>query len=695
MKNTFFRILLACLFVVVLAVPAAAQDMMGEPSVEVADQVSLDGTVTIASAYSAGPGFVVIHIDNEGGPGPVIGNAALNPGWNYNIPVSIDTSMATPVLFAMLHTDTGEVGVYEFGTVEGADGPVRDASDNVITPSFNVDLIAAADQALDGSSVSVGTVIAQADGWLVIHAGDAESFGAVLGQTQVSAGVNTNVVVELSGDITPVLWPMLHVDTGETGVYEFGTVEGADGPVVVNGAVATGPIWTVPYIRMADQIAVHGAGMEMDTAAVVVADSVLAEVDGWLVIHAGDAESFGAVLGQTQVSAGLNEDVAVELSGDITPILWPMLHVDTGEAGVYEFGTVEGADGPVVVNDAVVTFPISAAPSIDFSGSLEGDVLTVNSALIDAPGWLAIHSNNDGAPGPVISFAPLRTGLNTNISVTLSEAPGDLVFPMLHYDTGEAGVYEFGTVEGADGPVRVGEDVVVGPFDLSGMMTEDMGEEVVEDMTPSIDFTGSFDGTTLTVASAVIDAPGWLAIHDNADGGPGPVIGFAPLAVGVNTNVQVVLDSAPSADTIFPMLHYDTGEAGVYEFGTVEGADGPVRVGEDVVVGPFDLSGGTADSAASGCTVASGNQTINLRDGAGTNFNAVGSLEAGQTADAVGQAQGADGFVWFNLSTGAWVRSDVIVSEGPCDSLPVVASPDAPAAPVAPAEPAATEEASS
>ena len=35
------------------------------------------------------------------------------------------------------------------------------------------------------------------------------------------------------------------------------------------------------------------------------------------------------------------------------------------------------------------------------------------------------------------------------------------------------------------------------------------------------------------------------------------------------------------------MLHYDTGEAGVYEFGEVEGADGPVVVQGDIVVGPL------------------------------------------------------------------------------------------------------------
>jgi hypothetical protein len=44
-----------------------------------------------------------------------------------------------------------------------------------------------------------------------------------------------------------------------------------------------------------------------------------------------------------------------------------------------------------------------------------------------------------------------------------------------------------------------------------------------------------------------------------------------------------------AADQVFPMLHYDTGEAGVYEFGAVEGADGPVVFGGGPVVGPLEI----------------------------------------------------------------------------------------------------------
>lgn len=471
--------LVALLVALAMALPAGAQGEMGTPSVEVADQVVLDRTVTIAEIVSDGPGWLVIHADGGGSPGPVIGYRALNSGATHNLAVEIDVTQATSTLYAMLHTDTGEVGVYEFGTVEGADGPVR-VNEQVVTPPFNIDLIDAQDQFVADGQVTVGTVIAQQPGWLVIHSDADGSPGPVLGQTEVPAGLSSNVVVALSGEATGALWPMLHLDTGEIGVYEFGAVEGADGPVRVNDRTAVTSFSTVPHMRVNSQLVLGGDDMEAMAEPTLVARSVLSEGPGWLVVHADGGGSPGPVIGYTAVSDGLNTNVSVSLDpAGVTPVLWPMLHVDTGEAGVYEFGTVEGADGPVRVNDAVLTFPIQAAPSLTMQDqTLDMDTLVIDAALLDAPGWIAVHSSQDGGPGPVIASYPLPAGLSQNIRIPVDPMQAaQQVFPMLHYDTGEAGVYEFGTVEGADGPVRVGGNVVVGPINLGGAEGEMMSEE--------------------------------------------------------------------------------------------------------------------------------------------------------------------------------------------------------------------------
>ena len=151
-----------------------------------------------------------------------------------------------------------------------------------------------------------------------------------------------------------------------------------------------------------------------------------------------------------------------------------MLHVDTGVAGEYEFGTVEGADGPVVVDGNVVTYPIAAAPSIVYDGMLDGTTLWMEQAVIDAPGWLVIHADNgEGSFGAVIGQAQVYPGVNTQIPITLTEeSMTEALYPMLHYDTGEAGEYEFGSVDGADLPVTVNGNVVFAPMNPTMMEME-------------------------------------------------------------------------------------------------------------------------------------------------------------------------------------------------------------------------------
>jgi hypothetical protein len=78
----------------------------------------------------------------------------------------------------------------------------------------------------------------------------------------------------------------------------------------------------------------------------------------------------------------------------------------------------------------------------------------------------------------------------------------------------------------------------------------------------------SSDGTTITVASVTLPSPGFIAVHGNSDGQPGPVIGNSELLpAGTSTNVVVTLDSPLTAtDMVFPMVHIDINENGVYEF---------------------------------------------------------------------------------------------------------------------------------
>jgi hypothetical protein len=64
--------------------------------------------------------------------------------------------------------------------------------------------------------------------------------------------------------------------------------------------------------------------------------------------------------------------------------------------------------------------------------------------------------------------------------------------------------------------------------------------------------------------------------------------------------------------------------------------------------------------------------TVNLRSGPGTRFERAGALETGQTALVTGQTTDAEGFVWWQLESGSWVRSDVVGTGGSCAHVPQV-----------------------
>jgi plastocyanin len=104
------------------------------PSVTVSDQAIVEDSVTIAQVVSAGPGWLVVHIDAGGKPGPVLGYSPVSAGENTDVVVGVDTSDATQTLYAMLHLDAGTVGTYEF---PGPDAPVL-IGDQMVSPPFQI-----------------------------------------------------------------------------------------------------------------------------------------------------------------------------------------------------------------------------------------------------------------------------------------------------------------------------------------------------------------------------------------------------------------------------------------------------------------------------------------------------------------------------------------------------------------------------
>jgi hypothetical protein len=279
---------------------------------------------------------------------------------------------------------------------------------------------------------------------------------------------------------------------------------------------------------------------------------------------------------------------------------------------------------------------------------------------------VVIHANDNGNAGAILGAAFVEDGLTENINIPLDASAGltPVVWPMLHFDAGTIGTYDGLDVDGvatADG------DAVTFTINAAPALT-------VEDTT----LVASGGQALLTVKWALIDAPGFIAIHTDNNGQPGPVIGTALLHSGVNANVQVTIDPAQAGTKVFPMLHYDTNVAGKYEFGDVEGADAPVFVQEQVIFLPQNVSGAeaviatTPDPSAGGCVVTARNTNVNIRSGAGTNFDVQGVLNAGNSAEANGVTTGSEGITWYQLSAGGFIRSDVVSESAGCANLPAV-----------------------
>ncbi len=330
-----------------------------------------------------------------------------------------------------------------------------------------------------------------------------------------------------------------------------------------------------PSVTVSDQDASGGT---------VTIGEVIAAEPGWLAIHITKNGAPGPVIGKAQVSVGAHENVEVEINlAQATGQLFAMLHLDAGAVGEYEF---PGPDVPVSAGEQLInvpfnaTFPIEPSVAVSDQDVSEGNV-SIESVMAAAPGWLAIHVSKGGAPGPVIGQTPVIVGYNPDVGVAidLSQATGQL-FAMLHLDEGTVGVYEF---PGADGPVFAGEAPVNVPFNATFAVTPAV----------TVSDQAAAEGT-VTIDKVSAAEAGWIAIHTDASGSPGPVIGFAPVGVGHNQNVVVEIFEAQATPILYAMLHVDAGVIGEYNF---PGDDVPIfDAGGYVVMTPFKLLAGEASA---------------------------------------------------------------------------------------------------
>lgn len=195
--------------------PAAEISM--QPSSITAEAQESDGdTVTIASVDLPSAGFIAVHGDGGGSPGPVIGVSGLiGAGTHTDISITLDSPITeNTTIYPMVHIDTDANGVYEFGTVEGVDTPGLTADGGVAVVPAEVTVAGAAEDAASSGDSTEGAAAADGDSATIAIAGFAFS-----GVTEVPVG--TTVVVT-NEDGSPHTW------TERNGVFQSGTLEQGD-----------------------------------------------------------------------------------------------------------------------------------------------------------------------------------------------------------------------------------------------------------------------------------------------------------------------------------------------------------------------------------------------------------------------------------------------------------------------------------
>ncbi|WP_138431489.1 DUF7282 domain-containing protein [Fodinibius saliphilus] len=325
---------------------------------------------------------------------------------------------------------------------------------------------------------------------------------------------------------------------------------------------------------------------------------------GWVVIHRsnsnGDGPTVPDIIGKAMLESGTNSNIAIQLEESVSDSekLWAMLHKDTGTKGEYEFTGGDSPDQPITVNENVLTKPFEIVQT-DPAIAAEDQVNKSNSGgtfnvEVDAAeeGWVVIHRSNSNGDGPmvpdIIGKAAVDAGSNGTVQVSLNDEEsvetGEKLWPMLHYDTGTDGEYEFDGESGLDQPVIFDGNIVLNSFTVqANQSTLTANDQTVMDNSISVDVDA--------------DAAGWVVVHRDAGSGPNvpPIIAKAAIDKGMNTDVKISFGDSVVSDgeQLWPMVHYDTGTMGEYEFDGQSGLDEPMIVDGNVLTTEITVSGST------------------------------------------------------------------------------------------------------
>lgn len=505
----------------------------------------------------------------------------------------------------------GAVAVLSFGLVGW--GTVASSQEVMgVLATAKTTGIAVSDQPDRDRTVTIDLVRAPKDSFVVVHQNDGGMPGKRLGYTAIKRGTTRNVVVKLDADVpmTPELLAAVHVDAGVRGKLEFDMEKvdySPDKPYFVDGKEVAVVFKAVEF----------GVPTQMGDAAIEVGDQPLgdtvtiskaiAPTDAFVVVHKATPEGMpGERVGYAPIKAGESTGVEVKLTEEFEKrtTLLAVIHADRGVAGTLEFDMedpVESPDQPFFADGMEVAAAFDVGPfgvSVE-RGSIEATdqvgattSLTIDRVVAPADGWIVVHKDADGSPGPRVGLKRVEAGTSTDVTVELdTEMLSEKVFVALHADNGNEEVFDFDMRDklgSDDQPFFVdGEEVAIAIKVRSFGVPVEMMDASLQVVPQSI------NNATIQVARVVTPADAWVVVHLDNNGMPGKRVGLARVRAGESRLVAVQLDASMMfTDTLLVALHADRGEVDVFEFNTMDGvnsSDQPYFVGDMEVAVPLRL----------------------------------------------------------------------------------------------------------
>ncbi len=313
------------------------------------------------------------------------------------------------------------------------------------------------------------------------------------------------------------------------------------------------PTPVIPYIDGVDQ--------PLTDEGRLVFPRVVTSQNGWLVVYAQPEDELTDILGQTPISAGVNEDVVVQINPlQATQTVVAMLHVDETQMG--EFDYPNGPDAPLEYETAVIAAPIQldfqlSQPVITVANQeiKEDGWLAVESVLAPTVGWLVIHANDGGELGKYLGSMPLDKGLNEELRIHIPWRDGTpTLYAVMYEDNGRP---ERLDLPGEDVPFLANGNPVIEAF--SATYPPDV---YVLDQ-PIVD-------GTFVVERVISNGPGYVVAYYDNEGEPGLIIGSQAIDDGLNEQVTVEILESALTPILHIRIHEDTEPGDNFDFPRVD-----------------------------------------------------------------------------------------------------------------------------